>query len=75
MHRMTVVGIAALLVIAGWSNTDQEQPTQVVSLHYPCWALKVRIQGSVRVQCAIGKDGVCSDVKAISGHPLLLKDS
>jgi TonB family protein len=76
MHRAILVGTAILfLLAAGWSHSDQERPTRVVSLHYPCLALKSRIQGTVRVQCAIGKDGLCSEVKPISGHPLLLKDA
>jgi TonB family protein len=64
-----------LLVVTGWGNTDEMLPIRVVSMHYPCLALKSRIQGNVRVQCAIGKNGACLGVKPILGHPLLLKDA
>jgi TonB family protein len=76
MHRIVIVATAGLLLIAaGWAYTDQEKPTRVVSLHYPCVALRGRVQGFVRVQCAIEKDGTCSDVKPIAGHPLLLRSA
>lgn len=45
-------------------------PTRVVSLHYPCLALKVKIQGKVRVRCAVAGDGSCSNVSIVYGHPL-----
>ena len=70
------VGPAILLLIAGgWGRAEEEQPTRVVSMYYPCLALKARTQGTVHAQCAIANDGLCSEVKAISGHPLLLKNA
>jgi len=70
------VGTVTLLAIAAsWGNTDQDGPLRVVSLHYPCLALKGRVQGAVRVQCAIREDGTCPDVKPVAGHPLLLQSA
>jgi hypothetical protein len=76
MRRVMFFGAASLLLVAQRADsTDEELPARVVSLHYPCVALKARIQGAVRLQCTIGEDGFCSDVKPIAGHPLLLRDA
>ena len=40
---------------------------------YPPLARMARIQGTVRMEAVIGKDGEVQDVKVISGHPLLVK--
>lgn len=38
---------------------------------YPALALQARIQGVVKLDASIGKDGTIQDLKVISGHPLL----
>ena len=75
MQRMLVGTLNLLLVVAGLGGTKQERPIRVVSLHYPCVALKARIQGVARLRCEIGNDGLCASVKPIAGHPLLLEDA
>ncbi len=40
---------------------------------YPPLAKMARIQGTVRLEAVISKDGTIQELKAISGHPLLLK--
>ena len=40
---------------------------------YPPLAKMARIQGSVRLEAIIGKDGTVLNLKVISGHPLLAK--
>ncbi len=39
---------------------------------YPPLAKMARIQGVVRLQAIIGKDGTVQDLKALSGHPMLV---
>src|SRR5438445_3597416 len=39
---------------------------------YPPLAKQARIQGVVRLNAIIGKDGTIQDIKAASGHPLLV---
>jgi periplasmic protein TonB len=39
---------------------------------YPTLAKQARIQGTVRFQAVIGKDGRIQDLQLISGHPLLV---
>lgn len=40
---------------------------------YPPLAKMARIQGTVRLEAVIGKDGTIQDLRALSGPPLLLK--
>ena len=40
---------------------------------YPPLAKMARIQGSVRLEAIIAKDGTIQDLKVLSGHPLLVK--
>jgi TonB family protein len=40
---------------------------------YPPLAKMARIQGVVRMDAVIGKDGTIQDLKVISGHPLLVR--
>ena len=40
---------------------------------YPPLAKMARIQGTVRLEAIISKDGTIQDLKVISGHPLLVK--
>ncbi len=39
---------------------------------YPPLARQARIQGTVRLEAVINKDGVIEELKVISGHPLLI---
>jgi protein TonB len=40
---------------------------------YPPLAKMARIQGTVRLEAIISKDGTIQDLKTVSGHPLLIK--
>jgi protein TonB len=40
---------------------------------YPPLAKMARIQGAVRLEAIISKDGTIQDLKVVSGHPLLVK--
>jgi protein TonB len=40
---------------------------------YPPLAKMARIQGTVRLEAIISRDGTIQDLKMISGHPLLVK--
>lgn len=42
---------------------------------YPPLAKMARIQGSVRLEAIISKDGTMQDLKVLSGHPLLVKSA
>lgn len=42
---------------------------------YPPLAKMARIQGSVRLEAVISKDGTIQDLKVLGGHPLLVKSA
>ncbi len=42
---------------------------------YPPLAKMARIQGTVRLEAVISKDGTIQDLKTVSGHPLLVKSA
>ena len=42
---------------------------------YPPLAKMARIQGTVRLEAIISKDGTIQDLKAVSGHPLLIRSA
>jgi protein TonB len=42
---------------------------------YPPLAKMARIQGTVRLEAIISKDGTIQDLKVVSGHPLLVKSA
>ncbi len=42
---------------------------------YPPLAKMARIQGTVRLEAIISKDGTIQDLKAVTGHPLLVKSA
>ena len=42
---------------------------------YPPLAKMARIQGTVRLEAIIAKDGTIQDLKVLSGHPLLVKSA
>ena len=50
------------------------RPTRVASIHYPCLALKSRVQGKVRLRCAVAGNGSCTDAKIVYGHPLFYRE-
>jgi protein TonB len=52
-----------------------EQARMVFAPHpeYPPLAKMARIQGTVRLDAIISKDGTIQDLKVISGHPLLVR--
>jgi len=52
------------------------QPPQLVNKTNPAsppLARQVRIQGTVKLEGVIGKDGTVQELKVVSGHPLLIQ--
>ena len=71
MHSAALVRTVVMLwAAAAFGSASSERPTRVVSIHYPCMALKAKIEGKIRSHCTIGTDGACSSAKVVFGHPL-----
>ena len=74
-HRVDVpaTGVPGRIRVGG-----NVQATQVISAPkpaYPPEAKQARIQGVVKLNVIIGKDGTVQDLKAMSGHPMLVPAS
>ena len=54
------------------SSTQHEAPVYQPKPEYPELAKAAHVQGTVRVDVVIGRDGTVQGVKLISGHPLLV---
>jgi TonB family protein len=75
MQLSTLTRTGTLLVASiAFGSNHEIAPVRVVSLRYPCLALKVKLQGTVRVRCRIAEDGSCPDPAIDSGHPLFLRE-
>jgi protein TonB len=46
-----------------------------VQPNYPPLAKQARIQGAVVLQAVIGKDGSIQNLRAVSGHPMLIQSA
>ena len=53
-------------------NVQAANLIRKVEAIYPPLAMQARVQGTVRYQVIIGKDGLPSNVQLVSGHPLLV---
>jgi TonB family protein len=79
--RLTAMAIALGLVFAAASQAAEEEvlrapsmePLQKIDPKYPSAALRYRIQGMVRLEALIGKDGHIERLRLLSGHPLLVQ--
>jgi protein TonB len=54
------------------SQLDEGQIVRKVQPVYPAMARNVRVQGPVTLEALIGRDGRIEQLKAVSGHPLLI---
>ena len=52
-------------------HADIRKSVKTTAPVYPAIALKMRIEGTVKLDVTIDADGTVSDVKVVSGHQLL----
>jgi TonB family protein len=87
--RMVVLRLVATVIVAGLVAAAAPQPADEpvlrmpsipewkilhkVEPEYPSAALQHRIQGTVRFNAIIGKDGHIERLRLMSGHPLLAR--
>jgi TonB family protein len=53
-------------------HADTRKSVKTVPPVYPAIAVKMRVEGTVRLDATIDPDGSVSDVKVVSGHQLLV---
>jgi protein TonB len=78
--RLTATVIVLGLVFAAASQAAEEvlrapsmEPLQKIDPKYPSAALRYHIQGTVRLEALVGKDGHIERLRLVSGHPLLVR--
>ena len=64
--------MAALLPLMRLSAQDWT-PVHVVGMPYVAEARDARIEGTVRLKCALNSDGSVADIEVLSGHKVFLK--
>jgi TonB family protein len=75
---MTINRLFRLLVASGCLlavtllHADTRKATKTVPPVYPALALKMRIEGTVKLEASINDDGTVDNIKIISGHSLLV---
>ena len=70
--RTTVVPTLHPPTVYRISHLDEGQIIRRVQPTYPAMARTVRVQGPVTLEALIGRDGRIEQLKAVSGHPLLI---
>lgn len=69
---MGVLIIAAVLFVVRLDAQDWI-PVHIVGMPYVAEARDARIQGVVRLRCALNSDGSVADIEVLSGHKVFLR--
>jgi TonB family protein len=71
-YRFFLFPVASFcLFAAALLHADARKSVKTVPPVYPAIALKMRVEGTVKLDATIDPDGSVSDVKIVSGHQLL----
>lgn len=54
-------------------HADNRKAVKTAPPVYPAIAVKMRVEGTVKLDATIDPDGTVSDVKVVSGHQLLVQ--
>jgi TonB family protein len=61
------------LFAAALLHADTRKSVKTVQPVYPAIAVKMKVEGTVKLEATIDPDGSVSDVKVVSGHLLLVQ--
>jgi TonB family protein len=64
--------LAFYLVVASLLHADTRKAVKVTPPVYPAIAVKMKVEGAVKMDVTIDPDGSVADVKVLSGHQLLV---
>ena len=65
--------VCLCLFAAALLHADTRKSVKTVAPVYPAIAVKMRVEGTVKLDATIDPDGSVSDVKVVSGHQLLVQ--
>ena len=63
--------LATCLFASALMAADARKVTKTTQAPYPPFAMKMRVEGAVRLEAVVDPSGNVGDVKVVSGHPLL----
>ncbi len=69
---INILVLAAMLLVV-CLNAEDGGPVHVVGMPYVAEAREARIQGVVRLACALNSDGSVADIRVLSGHKVFLQ--
>jgi TonB family protein len=73
-NRIFLLPVASFcLFAAALLHADTRKSVKTVPPVYPAIAVKMRVEGTVKLDATIDPDGSVSDVKVVSGHQLLVQ--
>jgi TonB family protein len=71
-YRIFLFPVASFCLFAvALLHADPRKSVKTVPPVYPAIALKMRVEGTVKLDATVDPDGSVSDVKVVSGHQLL----
>ena len=63
--------LATCLFASVVAAADIRRVKKTTQAPYPPFAMKMRVEGAVKIEAAVDQNGNVEDVKVVSGHPLL----
>ena len=69
---LSLTAVSFLLFAATFAFADTRKSVKTAPPSYPAIALKMKVEGTVKLDVTIDPDGTVSDVKVVSGHQLLV---
>ena len=71
MSKMSTALLATCLFASSMFAADARKATKTTQAAYPPFAMKMRVEGAVKLEATVEANGNVEDVKVVSGHPLL----
>lgn len=72
MRVLSFIAVSFVLFAATFAYADTRKSVKTSPPSYPAIALKMKVEGTVKLDVTIDPDGTVSDVKVVSGHQLLV---
>ena len=75
MRVLCLTAVSFILFAATFAHADTRKSVKTTPPSYPAIALKMKVEGTVKLDVTIDPDGTVSDVKVVSGHQLLVQSA
>jgi TonB family protein len=72
-NRIFLLPVVCFCLFAVILHAETRKSVKTVAPVYPAIAVKMRVEGTVKLDATIDPDGSVTDVKVVSGHQLLVQ--